>query len=308
MSGNSPKNYTQSPNNVSDSKQNRAARYENLSSNTIQVQGEPRLGIGSIAYPGMKGSYSESVAKRLCTTPVSCATFAEAVKLAENGGTDTALLPIENTTEGGVGESNDLLFETELKILSETYLRVNHCLIGIGNEKSVKTVYSHPQALGQCRKFINDKKTVPVYNTAWAVEMVKKLNDETVAAIASQEAARLHGMKVIRSNINDVQKNYTRFLLLGKELPMAVRKNPKTTICFMLEHEPGALAKIIHEMRGVNLTRIESRPIKSGEWEYGFVVDFVGHEADPGINVMLKTLKGKTKSMKVLGSYSTVLI
>lgn len=255
------------------------------------------------SYQGVPGSYSECAVRRLGYEPVSCVTFADAVRMAECGDADVALLPVENSTEGSVGEANDMLFNTDLMVAGETYHHVRHCLIGTGSVGEVRSVYSHPQALGQCRRFIGDLERVPVSDTARAVGMVRDIGRGDVAAIASREAAEIYGMPLMAKDINDVFENYTRFLMLGRTEAPKVDGESKTTVTFALMHEPGALHTALLSLRGLNLTRIESRPLKNGSFEYGFSVDFIGHGSDAEVCAALAELEKNTTSLRVLGSY-----
>ena len=256
----------------------------------------------TLAYQGVRGAYGEKAVKCLGMQPIPCDTFTKCVNMAESGDVYAALLPIENTTEGDVGESNDLLLSTTLNILAEIYLPILHCLIGTGLEKDVTIVYSHQQALGQCRKMLADKATIPISDTAKAVQLVKKLDDKHNAAIASIEAANIYNVPIIREHVNDVSENYTRFVMLGRGKTKPTG-NDKTTIRFKLSNEPRALYSVLGVIGDVNLSRIESRPLKTGKWEYYFLVDFVGHYDDQNIVNMLKELKTKTDALHIVGSY-----
>ena len=256
----------------------------------------------TLAYQGVHGAYGEKAVNKLGLQPIPYSTFTKCVNMAENGDVDAALLPIENTTEGDVGEANDLLLSTTLNILSEIYLPISHCLIGTGLEKDVTTVYSHQQALGQCRKMLANKITISINDTAEAVKLVKKLDDKCNAAIASSDAANIYNVPIIREHVNDVSENYTRFVMLGhgKTKPTG---NDKTTIRFKLANEPRALYSVLGVIGDVNLSRIESRPLKTGKWEYYFLVDFVGYYDDQNIVNILKQLETKTDALHIIGSY-----
>lgn len=254
------------------------------------------------SYPGIPGAYVEEAAERLGFKPMPCSSFADCVDMAANGDADAALLPVENSTEGSVGESNDLLLHTNLDMVREIRLPVSHCLIGFGKEKDVKTVYSHWQALGQCRKALAGHVTVSTSDTAGAVKQVSGMKDGSSAAIGSKKAARIYGVPVIREHVSDVRENYTRFVALGRGRPKPTG-NDKTTIRFMLPNEPGALHSALSVMTGVNMTRIESRPLKTGRWEYHFLVDFKGHRDDGTVTDVLERLRENTESLRVLGSY-----
>jgi len=175
-----------------------------------------------VSFQGEPGAYSEAAAvsffdDKIKTIP--CPTFAKVLKNTEDNEGDYSILPIENSLEGSVGESNDLLLATNLTVIGETYHRIQHCLIGTGSIEDIDTVYSHPQAVGQCRHFIQDQslKTVPSYDTAGSVRTIKDLKKDSVACIASRNAAEIFGVAVIQEGIDDNVNNYTRFLIFSKE-------------------------------------------------------------------------------------------
>jgi len=262
-----------------------------------------------ISFQGERGAYSEAAARsffneEIETIPLS--TFAEVLENTSTDKTEYAILPIENSLEGSVGESYDLLYSTSLNATGEVYHRIEHCLIGVGKLDEIDTVYSHPQALGQCRKFIeqHNMKTIPSYDTAGSVKIVKELDKKNCACIASKVASAIHNLPIIAENIANNLNNYTRFLILSKEKSPETG-NDKTSIIFSIKHEPGSLHRIIENFHknNVNLTKIESRPTKTNTWEYNFYVDFEGHEKNHHISEMLNKIKQDTLSMKVLGSY-----
>ena len=262
-----------------------------------------------VSFQGERGAYSESAAREFFNEEIKSvplATFAEVLENTSLGKTEYAILPVENSLEGSVGESYDLLYLTSLNATGEIYHRIKHCLIGIGKLEQVDTVYSHPQALGQCRKFIeqHSMKTIPTYDTAGSVKIIKELNKKNCASIASRAASAICDMPIIAENIANNLNNYTRFLILSKkESPET--GNDKTSIIFSIKHEPGSLHRIIENFHknNVNLTKIESRPTKANTWEYNFYVDFEGHEKNSQISEMLDKIKQDTLFMKVLGSY-----
>jgi len=262
-----------------------------------------------VSFQGERGAYSESAAivffgNKVETIP--CTTFADALKNTENDTSDYTILPVENSLEGSVGESNDLLLATKLNVVGEIYHRIHHCLIGTGSLADIDTVYSHTQALGQCRQFIqeNSLKTIPSYDTAGSVKIIKDLDKNNVACIASKKAAKIFDVPVIQEGIEDNANNYTRFLIFSKEKSDKT-DNSKTSIIFSVKHEAGALYQIINEFyqNKINLTKIESRPNKNTLWEYNFYVDFEGHQDDSSIKDMLKKLRDNSTFLKILGSY-----
>lgn len=262
-----------------------------------------------IAFQGEKGAYSEAAAADFFKEPIDTiphTTFYGALESTESDRTDYTILPVENSLEGSVGESYDLLLSTKLNAVGEIYYRIRHCLIGFHDLKKIDMVYSHPQALGQCRKFIQDHnlKPVPTYDTAGSVKILLELKNESSACIASRNAAEIYKVPVIKEGIEDNMNNYTRFLILAKKRHEKTGKD-KTSVIFSIKHVPGALYNILGEFNSnrINLTKIESRPTKSTPWEYNFYVDFEGHESDTHVQNMLEKIKQETLFFKILGSY-----
>ncbi|MEW6044689.1 MAG: prephenate dehydratase [Thermoproteota archaeon] len=260
-----------------------------------------------ISFQGERGAYSEDAAISFFGNTVETvpfATFAEAVEATENGRTDYAVLPVENSLEGSVGESYDLLLSTSLNVVGEIYYRVRHCLIGFDKIQNIDTVYSHPQALGQCRKFIQKYKLkiVPAYDTAGSVKIIKELNKKNISCIASKRASEIYGVPTVTEGVEDNTNNYTRFLVLSKT---KASQGDKTSIIFSVKHEAGTLYNILKEFNEykINLTKIESRPNKSTPWEYNFYVDFDGAQDEPKIGDLLKKINQHSLFLKVLGSY-----
>ncbi len=262
-----------------------------------------------VSFQGERGAYSEAAARAFFNEEIETVpflTFADVLESTTIGKTDFSVLPVENSLEGSVGESYDLLNSTSLNVTGEQYLRIEHCLIGNGKLEEVDTVYSHPQALGQCRNFIEKHrmKTIPTYDTAGSVKIIKDLGTKNVACIASKMASEIYNVPIIAKEIANNLKNYTRFLVLSKQKKKETGKD-KTSIIFSIKHEPGALYKIIKKFHeyNVNLTKIESRPNKTSVWEYNFYVDFEGHSENSKILEMLMKIKEDTVFMKILGSY-----
>ncbi|MCV0393539.1 MAG: prephenate dehydratase [Nitrosopumilus sp.] len=263
----------------------------------------------NVSFQGERGAYSEAAARSFFKEEIQTipfVSFADVLDSTTKDNTEYSILPVENSIEGSVGESYDLLYSTSLYATGEVYHRIEHCLIGIGKIEDVDTVYSHPQALGQCRKFIeaHNLKTIPSYDTAGSVKIVKELNKKNCACIASKAASKINDVPIIAENIANNLNNYTRFLILSKK-ETDETGNDKTSIIFSIKHEPGSLYRIIDHFHknNVNLTKIESRPTKSNTWEYNFYVDFEGHQKNSKISEMLENIKKETLFMKVLGSY-----
>ena len=272
-----------------------------------------------VSFQGERGAYSEvasfSFFGRMKIETIPCPTFADTLKNTESDVSDYSILPIENSLEGSVGESNDLLLSTKLNAVGEIYHRIHHCLIGTGSVRDIDTVYSHPQALGQCRKFIQENSlgTIPTYDTAGSVKIIKNLNKNNVACIASKNAAEIFDVPIIQEGVEDNANNYTRFLIFSRENNEQLvqngskAENSKTSIIFSVKHEAGALYQIIKEFyqNKINLTKIESRPDKNTPWQYNFYVDFIGHQDDSSIKDVLQKLRNHSTFLKILGSYPT---
>ena len=262
-----------------------------------------------VSFQGERGAYSEGAAISFFhdkIQTISCQTFAKVLKNTEDGESDYSILPVENSLEGSVGESNDLLLSTNLNAIGEIYYQISHCLIGKGQIEDVDTVYSHPQALGQCRQFIEQHslKAIPSYDTAGSVKIIKELNSKNYASIASNGAAKIYDVPVIQEGIADKTDNYTRFLIFSQKNVDKI-KNGKTSVIFSVKHEAGALYQVIKQFHQhkVNLTKIESRPNKNTPWEYNFYVDFEGWQDDGVIKDMLSKIQENTSFLKILGSY-----
>ena len=268
--------------------------------------------MNNVSFQGEHGAYSESAARKFFGKDIKtipCKSFEDTLRVTEEDGSDYSVLPVENSIEGTVGQSIDAITNTSLHSIGEVYLKVEHCLIGKGKLEDVKTVYSHPQALGQCSNFIQNKKlqTVPTYDTAGSVKIVKEMDDVKSASIASYDAGKLYDVPIIEEGIENNSNNYTRFLIFSKN-NSSETSNDKTSIIFSVKHEPGALYEILKEFNdnGINLTKIESRPNKNTNWEYNFFVDLIGHFSNSKISSVLNKISENTIFLKVLGSYPIV--
>jgi prephenate dehydratase len=234
-------------------------------------------------------------------------TIEEAFESIETGKADFAVVPIENSIEGSINETYDSLLKTKMHVSGEIYQRIRHCLVTNKHTIStIESVYSHPQALAQCRSYLKKKKLepIPTYDTAGAVKMIKERKIMNAAAIASKRAAEIYKMEILDEGIEDKKNNFTRFLVLS-ETKSKPTNNDRTSIIFSIKHIPGALFNILEEFahRKINLTKIESRPTKEAPWEYNFYVDFEGHAGDNNIKYALQSVKRKSTFFKILGSY-----
>jgi prephenate dehydratase len=268
-----------------------------------------------IAFQGEPGAFSGEAAQKLLGRQVElipCETFEKMFAKVESGSSDYCLAPIENSLFGSVHQNYDLLLKHSLKIVGETNLRIIHNLIGAPGTRveDVKRVYSHPVALGQCRRFLSERPeilSVAAYDTAGSVKMIMESRESGAAAIASAAAAEVYGARLLVSGIEDDQANFTRFLLLAREDDCAEPPPDadKTSIVFSLENRTGSLyrAMAVFALRDIDLMKIESRPLLGRPWEYSFYLDFSGAQADPRVRNALAHLREFANSVKILGSY-----
>lgn len=267
--------------------------------------------MAKVAFQGERGAYGEMATLQYFPKArlMPKKSFQDVFDAAESGGADYVVVPIENSIEGSVNEIYDLLLQTKMDVIGEVYQRVRHCLIANRGAKKIKRVHSHPQALAQCRGYLQRMKfeAVPAYDTAGAVKMIKESGMLDAAAIASKRAAELYEMEILDEEIEDRKNNYTRFLVLSPKRAGEDSKSGhyKTSMIFSVKHVPGALFGIIGEfaIRRINLTKIESRPTKETPWEYNFYVDFEGRAQDKPVQEALRSIKPKTSYVKILGSY-----
>jgi len=264
-----------------------------------------------VAFQGELGAYSESAVYSFFGSSVDvkpCKNFGEVFESVKTGDVNYGVVPIENSIEGSVNRTYDLFLEYDLKVCGEIILRISHCLIAHKGTKldQIKTVYSHPQALAQCRKFLEQHKlkAISTFDTAGSVKMIKEENMMDAAAIASERAAQIYDMTILEKEIEDTKNNSTRFFVLDKK-DSPYSGQDKTSIIFAAKSVPGALYQILKEFadRNINLTKIESRPTKSTPWEYHFYLDFEGHRTETKCQQALNSIRDKTIFVKILGSY-----
>ncbi|PNV79030.1 MAG: prephenate dehydratase [Dictyoglomus turgidum] len=225
----------------------------------------------------------------------------------ENNEIDYGVVPIENSLEGTVGTTMDLLVETTLKVVGEIYLPIQHCLLSLGDSlDKIERVYSHPQALAQCRRWLRENlpkaQEISTNSTTHGAFLAKE--DPNGAAIASSLAGEIFGLKILAKNIQDNWYNRTRFLVLGREKLKPSGKD-KTSIIFTVKHQAGALFKALKPLHdfNINMTLIQSRPVKSSPFQYLFFVDFQGHYEEERVKKALELLREECLSFKILGSY-----
>lgn len=259
-------------------------------------------------FQGEHGAFGEVAARAAypSAVPISCKEFSDVFSSVENGRLDFGVVPVENSLEGAVTQVNDLLVETGLKIVGEISIPVHHCLLALPgtDHRDIRVVYSHPQALAQCRGFIerNRLEPRPFYDTAGAAMMLSNDRPKASAAIASRLCAGLYGLEVLKENVEDHGSNSTRFVVLSRE---AGKKGNKCSVTFSTSHKAGSLFSVLKAFSdaGINLTRIESRPIRKEPKKYAFLLDFQGSDADPKVAAALEKVKAETPMFKLLGCY-----
>jgi len=264
-----------------------------------------------VAFQGERGAYSESAVYTFFGDKAEvkpCRDLTEVFESVDKQEVPVGVVPVENSLEGSVNQTYDLFLTHNLKVSGEIIIRISHCLIATPNTslKAVKTVYSHPQALAQCRSFLErlGSELVPTYDTAGSVKMLKEKGLKDAAAVASEKAAEIYGMKILAREIEDTPTNYTRFFVISKNDSPRTGKD-KTSIIFAATHKPGSLYNALGEFakRDINLAKIESRPTRQKPWEYNFYLDFEGHRNEERCAAVLNALEKYATFIKILGSY-----
>lgn len=232
-------------------------------------------------------------------------------ELVEQKKTDSGIVPVENSLEGGVGITMDALIETDEKIKQEIIIPISHCLCGFGKMEDVKEVYSHTQALGQCRNFLHSLnkeapvKTFQTSSTAAAAEEVARLKDGKKACLCSRLAAEMYGLQIIKEDVHDEKNNMTRFLVINHVDAEPSGSDKTSMVIFPQEDRPGLLYGIleIFSKNKINMTRLESRPSRNKLGEYIFFIDIEGHRKEKLISAALQELEKDIRKIKVFGSY-----
>jgi chorismate mutase / prephenate dehydratase len=264
----------------------------------------------SVSYLGPTGTYSEEAARNRFGAPavlVPCATLDEVLQAAEKQKADVAVVPVENSTEGTVNRTLDLLFDTPLQIIGELDLAIHHQLLTEAQSlEAVTTIAAHPQALAQCHdwlhKHLPKAKQVAMDSNAQAAQQAK--GKPHMAAIAGKLAARQYELPVLTSDIEDDSSNTTRFVMLGS-IPVPPTGEDKTALICSVPNRPGALGKLITVFSdaGINMTKLASRPSPTGLWDYVFYIDIDGHQDEPAVKTALEKLNERALFVKILGSY-----
>ncbi len=265
-----------------------------------------------ITFQGARYAFSEMASRKFFgddIETVPCRTFDDVFETVIAGGADYGVIPIENSLTGSIHRVYDLLLAHDLKLVGEVSLRVEQHLIahpGVALE-DIRVVYSHPQALEQCRKFLSSLKeveSVASYDTAGSVKMIRDENMRHAAAIGSRWAADDYGMQILKAEIEDIPENFTRFYVLSQE-QRTFGEADKTSIVFSMKSIPGALFKSlsVFALRDIDLLKIESRPLRGRPWDYIFYLDFAGNMNEERCQNAIRHLEEITTQLKVLGSY-----
>ncbi len=265
-----------------------------------------------VALQGERGSFSEEAVYKLLgrrARVLPCETFAATFETVARGRVRFCLVPIENTLVGSVYENYDLLLANHLHIIGEVNLRIVHNLIAFSETTlaNLRQVYSHPVALGQCNRFFQrhpNVEKIPFYDTAGAVKMLAERRLRGAAAIASRAAAQVFQARILQTHLEDHRENYTRFLLLSKNSKVSPRAT-KVSIVFSTRNVPGALYKClsVFALRDIDLSKLESRPLRGRPWEYFFYLDFAGNVREERCRNALAHLQEVTNFLRVLGCY-----
>lgn len=269
-----------------------------------------------IAYLGPPGTFTEEALDKFIkdlnqVRKISLPTVADVIRSVDRGEVDEGLVPMENSIEGSVNITQDILtFESEAKIIGEVTIPVKHSLIGKKKIKldNIKKVISHPHATAQCRKFLSTNlkgaEVIAANSTAEAVKILKKENED-IAAIGTKTAAKIYDLEIIESDIEDNKDNKTRFVFIGNSIQPKTGNDKTSIVCFLKEDRPGSLYNILKEFayRNINLTRLESRPAKKDLGDYVFMIDLDGHLHDENIFEAIEVLRKSVYLVKILGSY-----
>ena len=264
--------------------------------------------ISKISFLGPKGTFTHQAASTLGDNLIAYCTIPAVMESVESGETSFGVVPIENSIEGGVGLTLDsLAHKFDLKIYSELIMPISQNLIvnkGCTMD-DIEDVYSHQQAIGQCRQFILDNNIQPHYSVSTANAVKSIVGDSSKAAIGNAKACEIYGLEILKDNIQDNNNNETRFVVISTTEHSPTGKDKTSIIFSIYEDRPGGLYKIlgIFEKNNINLTKIESRPSKKGLGKYLFFVDFNGHKDDDLIKNIISEVKDNTYFLKVLGSY-----
>jgi chorismate mutase / prephenate dehydratase len=263
----------------------------------------------TIAFFGPEATYTHQAAIRKFGASLeyeALKTIGDVFDEVSKGRADYGVVPVENSTEGVVTHTLDMFVDSELKIVAQIVMKIQHCLLGSGERAAIQKIYTHPQPMGQCRLWLQTHmphaEIIETSSTTRAAELAAKETD--AAAIAGALAANHYGLNIMESDIQDNAANATRFLVLGKQSSQATGED-RTSIMVSIDHSIGALHRAIAPFQSLelNMTKIESRPSKRKAWEYFFFIDFDGHHAEAKVQQAIALLERECNSVKVLGSY-----
>ncbi len=262
-----------------------------------------------VGFQGEHGAWSEIAAQKFGVgmVPIPCFEFEDVFSGVMEHELDYGIVPVENSLEGSIHEVNDLLLTKDVYIVGEAVIPIHHCLLALpgSDHREIRAVYSHPQALAQCRSFLirNKLEARPFYDTAGAARWLRHEGPRTSGVIASSLAADIHGLEIVKERIEDHPDNATRFVLLSTR-PWG-QEADKCTIAFSTRHRAGALLNVLSVFAGkrINLTRIESRPDRTAPGAFGFLLDFQGRRDDPAVDATLMEVAKMTLNFKNLGFY-----
>jgi chorismate mutase/prephenate dehydratase len=264
-----------------------------------------------VVYQGVEGAYGHGATLQYFGNDVDAyhvASFEDVMKEIQAGNADFGVLPIENSSAGAINDNYDLLIKYENYIVAEVFLPVSHALLaGQDTELSdIRTVYSHPQALMQCSNYLNEQgwQQISLANTAVAAKKVIEDGDKTQAAVASEIAGRLYGLKALKTSIQNNQGNTTRFMVVSKK-PVYRKNAEKISLCFELPHRYGTLYNVLGNLvfNQVNMLMILSRPIAGRNWEYRFFVDIEGNLQDTAVQNAIKSIEAEASNLRIFGNY-----
>ena len=295
----------------------RMLQYQRLASERTDLEGFEVENIETkktpkVVYAGVPGAYAEAAMDGYFGTEIdgfNVETFGDAMEAVHNGEAEYGVLPIENSSTGSVNDVYDLLSAYDNHIVGEHMVKIEHALLGLPGSRleDVHTVYSHPQGLMQCSRFLDehrDWQQVSLQNTAASAKRVLDDGDPGQVAIASRQAAKNFGLTVLKEKLNDLDNNSTRFVII-RHKKVFQENADKISICFELPHESGSLYSILGHFifNGLNMTRIESRPIKGQPWQYRFFIDFNGNLREQKVKNALHGIQSETENFRILGSY-----
>lgn len=266
-----------------------------------------------VCYFGVPGTHTQQAMEDFFgerITGISCPTFQSVMEAVEQGEADYGVLPIENSSTGGITANYDLLLNYKNSIVGQYVNKIDQCLLALPGARweEIHTVYSHPQGLLQCSEFLQKHPAmnqVEFSSTAAAAKKVAEDGDLSQAAIAARRAAKEYGLEVLEESIQQEKNNCTRFIIIGRE-PVYLPESNKLALCIELSHECGTLYRILSHFlfNGLNMTQIESRPIEGKNWEYRFFVDIEGNLEDAAVRNALRGIQEEAKSMRILGNFT----